>query len=237
MEGDKLISIDFNGYNSYKDFGLVMEKIPSIPTAEKIIKNINIEGVQETLTEEQGYKNTKITINFGFKNSDPGLIRAIKNWLMNFKDNKLRFSNDTDIFYKVKDVKISHIITKIKTIKRVQVQFTLDPFIYYHKGLDVIEIVNSTTLISPEFATNSMPVIDIYGSGDMVLNINNQTLYFRNIEEKITINSVLQECYKDTINCNNKMCGEFPKLDPGESTITWNGTINKIIITPNWRTI
>ncbi|QPW59460.1 hypothetical protein IRP63_16210 [Clostridium phage CWou-2020a] len=51
-----MLSIDFNGYNSYKDFGLVMEKIPSIPTAEKIIRNINIEGMQEPLIEEQGYK-------------------------------------------------------------------------------------------------------------------------------------------------------------------------------------
>ncbi|WP_052871927.1 distal tail protein Dit, partial [Clostridium botulinum] len=236
-EGDKLISIDFNGYNSYKDFGLVMEKIHSIPTAEKIIKNINIEGVQEALTEDQGYKNTKIIISFGFKSDDPGIIRAIKSWLMNFKDNKLTFSNDTDIFYKVKDVKVSDIITKIRAIKRLQVQFTLDPFVYYHKGLDVIEIVNSTTLISPEFATNSMPIGTIYGSGDIVLNINNQKIYLRNVEEKITINSVLQECYKGTINCNNKMCGEFPQLDPGESNITWNGAINKIEITPNWRTI
>ncbi|KGN00823.1 distal tail protein Dit [Clostridium botulinum] len=232
-----MLSIDFNGYNSYKDFGLVMEKIPSIPTAEKIIRNINIEGMQEPLIEEQGYKNTRIIISFGFKSDDPGIIRAIKSWLMNFKDNKLTFSSDTDIFYKVKDVKVSDVVTKIRTIKRLQVQFTLDPFVYYYKGLEVIEIANSTTLISPEFATNSMPIVDIFGNGDITLNINKQKIYFRNVEEKITINNVLQECYKDTINCNNKMCGEFPQLDPGENNITWSGNIDKIIIIPNWRTI
>ncbi|KEI12624.1 hypothetical protein [Clostridium novyi] len=234
-----MLSIDFNNYNSYRDFGLVMEHIPSIPTAEKETKTINIEGVEESIVEEKQdtYKDIKINIPFGFKNNDPGIDRVIKNWIINFTNNKLTLSNDSGVFYKVKKTKMSDIVTKIRSIKRFEVQFELSPLAYYYKGLETVVATSPIILYSPEAATNSIPVINLYGNGDITLNINNEQLYFRNIKEKITINSILQECYKDNKNCNDNMKGKFPKLVPGGNNISWSGSVDRIEITPNWRTV
>lgn len=75
----------------------------------------------------------------------------------------------------------------------------------------------------------------IYGSGDVVLNINNNTLKFNDVENYIEVNSDIMECYKNTMNCNSKMIGEFPIFNTGKNIITYTGNIDKIEITPNWR--
>ena len=34
---------------------------------------------------------------------------------------------------------------------------------------------------------------------------------------------------------NDKVDGDPQYLPPGDSTITWTGTVTKLVVTPNWR--
>ncbi|CAM2828090.1 distal tail protein Dit [Hathewaya histolytica] len=90
-------------------------------------------------------------------------------------------------------------------------------------------IINNTGTIYSE------PTITICGTGDITIYINEETIKLKNVEDKITINSEMMECYKNTMPCNNKMYGEFPRFEVGENNISWEGDIKTIDIKKNTR--
>ena len=55
------------------------------------------------------------------------------------------------------------------------------------------------------------------------------------VKEYITIDSTLRETKKGTTPANYKKIGDYPKLEVGDNTISWDGTVTKVIIQPNWR--
>ena len=58
-----------------------------------------------------------------------------------------------------------------------------------------------------------------------------------NISGSIVIDSVLQEAYQGTTLMNDHMNGEFPVLKPGANAISWTGTVTKVVVRPNWRSL
>ncbi|EJE7236826.1 phage tail protein, partial [Clostridium botulinum] len=72
-------------------------------------------------------------------------------------------------------------------------------------------------------------------SSDISLNINGEVIKLKNVNNYIELDPEIQECYRDTLNCNNDMQGEFPIFKVGENRISWTGNVSKIEITPNWR--
>lgn len=99
---------------------------------------------------------------------------------------------------------------------------------------DKIVINNNGTL-------ECKPIIIICGTGDITLHIthNNSTkdIILKNIEENITINTDIEECYKEINGVytgqNNKLYSDFPVFQQGESKITWEGNVQLIKIKKN----
>lgn len=61
------------------------------------------------------------------------------------------------------------------------------------------------------------------------------TFFINGLNEYVTVDSPIKNCYKNTELWNNKMQGEFPVLSVGDNQISWAGNIEKIEIIPNWR--
>lgn len=230
-----MFSIDFNNYNSYRDLGLVVQHKPNISTPSKNINNIYIEGRSGSLTEDlKTYRDIEINITFGFKNNEmSNKCRLLKEWFTTIQNNKLEFSDDPGMFYFVKYTK-TYDIERIKSLGKFNVTFVCKPFQFYEEGIELIEIIKPTIIYSPEFVIESEPTIKVYGSGDIILNINDKDIALHKVEDYIVIDSTIQDCYKDEINCNNKMVGDFP-IFINENKINWRGNINKMQIIPNWR--
>ena len=55
------------------------------------------------------------------------------------------------------------------------------------------------------------------------------------ISGSVVIDSVLQEAYQGNTLMNDHMNGEFPVLKPGANAVSWNGTVTRVVIRPNWR--
>ncbi|AJA42872.1 phage tail protein [Clostridium tetani] len=230
-----MFSIQFNNYNSYKDLGLIAEHRPNIPIPEKNIRHIYIQGSNGTLIEDLGtYKDIEIPITFGFKEKEKFLdkCRFIKHWLNNIKNRKLILNDDADMFYKVKYVRTNNIERSMRTLGKLTVTFISEPFKYLED--EIIEMNDNMNIYNPG-TFKSQPYIKMFATGDITLNINNEIVKFNGIEDYIELDSEIQECYKDTLNCNNKMTGEFPTLKTGKNNISWTGNVNKIEITPRWR--
>ena len=91
-------------------------------------------------------------------------------------------------------------------------------------------------MITNQGLENSKPIITLYGSGDVTFNLNGIDVFTVNIDsDYITIDSEKQEAYKNGTLKNRKMNGDFPLLKPGINTITWTGTLTKIIVDPKSR--
>ncbi|MDR1364355.1 MAG: phage tail family protein [Oscillospiraceae bacterium] len=90
----------------------------------------------------------------------------------------------------------------------------------------------------------SKPVITLYGTNIVEISINTIGTFQLNFsvnpdlpDEYLTVNSEIEECYKDTIKTlkNRSMAGEFPVLNPGENIIAWTGNLKRIVIEPRSR--
>ena len=65
--------------------------------------------------------------------------------------------------------------------------------------------------------------------------MNNAFVELEDIEDSITLNSVIQEAYQGEMLLNEKMEGDFPILKPGNNLISWSGEVSRLVVEPNWR--
>ena len=82
----------------------------------------------------------------------------------------------------------------------------------------------------------SLPIANIYGSGDIKLKINNYEIGLIDLSGEVIINSEVEDCYdEDLNNLNYKMNGKFPVLESRTKTIQWTGNVKQLEIIPNWQ--
>lgn len=124
-----MLSFDFRGLNSYKDFGIVIGKIPPIPMPERRVAYEDIPGKNGTLTVDDGtYKDIVITVECGFISDEfKKQANKIKVWLMGGQD-KLIFSDEADKYYEAQVVNKFDIGRSIKTLGEFPVVFSCKPF-------------------------------------------------------------------------------------------------------------
>ena len=85
---------------------------------------------------------------------------------------------------------------------------------------------------------DSLPLIRVNGSGAGTVTVGNQTITLADIDGYVDIDSELMDCYKGLVNCNADVTlTEFPKLDPGNTGISFTGGVTSVVITGRWRTL
>ena len=76
----------------------------------------------------------------------------------------------------------------------------------------------------------------MYGSGTITLTTYSNAVVLNGISNGIVLDWEAQECTSldgGTL-LNDKVEGDPQYLPPGDSTITWSGTVARIVIQPNW---
>lgn len=231
-----MLSFNFRGLNSYDDFGVVITKKPFIPMPERRVTYEDIPGRNGSLTVDDGtYMDITITVDCGFASNEfKEKANEIKAWLMGPPD-KLIFSDEDDKYYEAQVVNKFDITQSINIIGEFPVVFNCKPFKYSVMS-DIITITEPDTIYNIG-TIESEPIITIYGSGDVSITVNGNTFFINGLNEYVTVDSPIKNCYKNTELWNNKMQGEFPVLSVGDNQISWAGNIEKIEIIPNWRWI
>ncbi|HAT4306753.1 TPA: phage tail protein [Clostridium perfringens] len=220
------------------DLGIKVVKRPNIPIPERNIELKSLKGRDGSLTRDyKTYNDIKISVSLNFISGENDFINKgakIADWLYNITDNKLIFSDNDKFYYKVKKIECKDIERSLKVIGKFTVTFVCDPYKYYIDNNEV-QITNSSEINSPMLVVDSEPLISISGSGNINLIINDKRIVLENVEEILTINSSILECYKEKENLNYKMSGEFPILKRGKNIINVEGNVKNIKIKPNWR--
>lgn len=228
-----MLSINFNNKNSFTDFGLRVVSRPLIPTAERAVEFIEVQGRNGALTVDKGmYKDISIRVSFNFYQIDKDIFSkclSVSSWLKGCGN--LCFSHIPNITFKVKAIKVDDIETVLRSKGQFSVTFICDPFKY---GNEVIRTLTTNNYTFNYLGTiEAEPIIKIYGSGDITLSINSKNVILKAVNSYITIDSKLKDCYKDAALTNSQMNGEFPFISQGINTISWIGSITKIDLTYN----
>lgn len=199
---------------------------------------IEVEGRSGSLTRDLGiYKDIEVPISFNLidRSNIHEAVRNIKRWLIgNIENRELILSDDPNYFYIVKLVKIDKEIERLLWVAgKFTATFLCAPFQYSREGQNTILLYEPSEIYN-EGTFKSEPIITVYGNGNVTLVINNTSINLSNINGYMTIDSVIKDAYKDTLNMNNNMRGEFPLLQEGLNGIDWTGNVSKIEIIPNW---
>lgn len=211
------------------DKNIIIKKLPNIERAGANIEKIIIPGRDGFLTKDYGNYNG--TVKECECYLDNGNINDLCSWLTG--SSKIIFSNEPDKKYKAVIVNSIPLTQVIPTFHNFIIRFECQPY-KYELNNDIIKIIKNNSQIYNIYSS-SLPIIKIYGTGNITININSKNIILKNIIDYVVIDSEMVDCYKDTTLKNNDMYGEFPTLDPGENIISWVGNVTKLEITPNWR--
>lgn len=233
-----MISFNFGGKDSYLDFGIIISKRPSLPSPKRRVSNIIIPGRDSNLRYDEGtFEDITISVECSIKDKENISFKLdeIKAWLFGVGESDLIFSFQTDKKYRAQVVNAIDFEQVFKYTSKFPIIFNCRPFKYAVQN-NVLTIIESGSNIINPGSIASEPVICVYGLEDILLKINDKEIRLIEVEEKIILNSVIQDAYDNKgNNLNNKMSGDFIKLKSGSNRIQWSGNVEKIEIVPNWR--
>jgi predicted phage tail component-like protein len=233
-----MLSVIYNGLDSYSDFELVVVGTITRPSTNANYETTPVPGRRGSLNIFQYYNDNEITVTFGFKRQENITLwkSKILAWLNSKNCTELIITDDKSIFYKVNKVSVSGLDGN--NIKEFKCTFTVEPFTFLKEGNELIEIEKATTIFNEKANQESEMYMKIYGTGDITININRQSLILKGVNGFIEVDSKLKNCYKNVngviTNCNNQMYSQFPVLEVGENNISWIGAVTKIEIEPRW---
>lgn len=214
------------------DVNLLVVDRPSKPAPIMEYEEVKVPG-GKTLYREKGYGDIPISVPFNFLSKKPSDwdkdFRRIKQWLLSKGNNKLKFSDDLEVYYKVNKVTIDTPERIIKKIGKFNVTFICEPYIYIDEGeRELSTLLYNNYLISK-------PIYRIVGEGYLTLTINNKIIK-ANVGQELIIDTDKGLCYREGIINNVALEGKYEDmyLLEGENTFSWTNGF-KIYILPNWR--
>lgn len=233
-----MLSFEFGGKDSFNDYGIVIEKRPTISSPKRRVNYIDIPGKSSSVRhDENTYEDITILLECALKSNDNivSKIDEIKAWLFTTGESDLIFSFQPDKKYIAQVVNAIDFTQIFKYTSKFPILFNCRPFKYSVQNIPLTVHESGTNIINPGTIA-SLPIINIYGSGDIKLKINNDEIGLIDLSGEVIINSEVEDCYdEDLNNLNYKMNGKFPVLEVGQNLIQWTGNVDKLEIIPNWR--
>ena len=227
---------EWNGVKSTAK-GIYVIDQPPITLPEERVTFTNVPGKAGSLTTVEGddvYDDMILSANCFTVN--PSQILSAASWLKGV--GRVTFANRPDGFYEARIVNQIPFETILRgnPHRSFTVNFRCKPFFYLTAGQQPVTVTSGSFLTNPG-CVSSEPVINVTGNGDITLMVGMQIIELTDVDDEITIDSVLQEVYSGNGSCNEKMEGDFPLLVPGTNAVSWSGDVTSVVVTPNWRTL
>ena len=224
---------------SSQEFGLKIKKdgINNFSSPQRSYETIQVKGRNGDLIIDNGnYENFTLEIEcyLDARESDLNAVsKELKKWLMNdLKYKKLILSTDSNYYYEAICANKLDISEMVENFGECLIVFNCKPLKREVFGYSRITLTQSSTLYNNGLVSN--PYIKVVGNGDITININNQKLILKGVEEYIEVDTELYNCFKGNVNQNNKMYSDFPVLEEGKNEISFTGSVTQLEILPRW---
>lgn len=213
------------------DMNLYITDYPEIDLNNVVYEEQSIEGRNGSLyIDLDYYKDRHLTFSFDLKgkNLDDKLY-TIKNWLHKIKDNRLLFNNDK--CYMVKKVLLNSFKQINVHLAELEIEFIVDPFLYDPEEITITSTTKNFSIYN-NGTQEAETLIKIYGSGNIQIDNNGETIQVNNVSNYVLLDSKFQECVDSTEKSKDwDTIGNYIKLDPGENNFKLTGTVTKTEIT------
>lgn len=228
----------FNNKHSHEDLELLLDT-PILPSSNEDIEEVEVEGRNGTITIKKGtYPNKVIPLSFSLlRGGNEDIVdfyervQIVEEWLNNIEDNDLILYLKPNRKYKVKRIEKNDIPIENYRFAKFETNFICESLMY---ELDerTIEIENNST-IHYKGTVEGECNIKIYGTGNIQLTINSETIQINNVNQYVELDSKLSLCLNlDKTSKSRDMIGHFPLLTKGLNNISWTGNISKVEILP-----
>lgn len=228
--------IIYNGIHSFEDMRVLVDAL-SIPTINEDIEHIEVVGRNGSLTVRNNSYSDRIipfsiliirdmheTIEEFIERVD-----SVNEWLEIEKEKELVTYLRTNRKYLVKSIEKKDVNIDNSRMIKIEGQFICDPFLY-ELNEQVITLTQSAT-INYQSKINGECNIKIYGTGNIQLTINDETVQINDVDEFVELDSKLFLCInKDKTSKSRDMIGHFPILTKGNNNINWTGDVSKVEI-------
>ena len=228
----------WNGVRS-TEYGIHVTEQPPLTIPAERVTFTDVPGRSGSLTTLEGeYVYDDLVLSATCVIADPSRIPEIASWLRG--SGTVTFANRDGGFY------YAHVTNQIPFEKILRgnphrsfaINFRCKPF-WHVANVPALTFLTASTgsvvTVTNPGNVPSEPVITVTGSGEITLIVGMDIVELSDVSGSITIDSVLQEAYKDGSSMNNCMSGDFPTLPPGTSMISWTGNVSQVVVEPNWR--
>lgn len=153
-------------------------------------------------------------------------------------EGKVVFSNEPDKYYKYQILNQID-FERLVRFRTATVTFHVQPFKYSddEKSKTYTSFDNNSVTINNRGNIYSRPTITIFGTGTINLSLNDNQLFVINLGSQaaqITIDAEQLEAYDEDTNVlmNRSVDGDYDnlRLKVGTNTISWSGSVTKIVI-------
>ena len=226
----------FNGFYSY-EMGLIVEEKSIYNGPQPDFELISVPGRDGDVIIDNGrYNNVDVSYTCYCKDLSANM-KSIKQWLCRPGYFKLTDSYDPLYFRYAAFASKLKVDELLRNVGKAELVFNCKPFRYSVAGQTKQTLTASGTVTNPE-SFPSLPYIKITGSGAVTLTIGAKAYSFTSVPTYLEIDSELMSCYKGSTLYNNRIgFTEFPVLQPGNNSVSWTGSVTKVEIIPNWRTL
>lgn len=210
-----------------RDMGISILKLPPRIKPERRGEIINVPGRDGFLFEsDDAYNNKTLEIECTFippegntQNKIDAMIMNILVWLDG--NGKLIFSDYPGYYYEATIINSIPIERLFKRYRRFMVSFEVQPF---SKSLIPSQIEKQTLeeeIFNVKTYYETSLKINLQATGNIEIHINDNIMHFNDIESPLVIDGELMNVTDELgVNMNNHMVGDFPKLKPGNNTIS-----------------
>lgn len=231
-----MYDVIFNGETAKSHSAYIKER-PSFLPGSKKYNEYELRGKDGISYEEDGtVEDIEISMTLSFS-SDPEqwhtVLRGIKRWINSDGSMELSFSDDQDIFYKVKRTRFESIERIAKEIGELEVVFTCEGYQYLRTG----SWQTSTEIAQENPGVTCKPLYIITANGMVYININDGDQVAVNAAGTIYIDTDRMIAYRATKEIvNARIMGDYEDLWllPGSNRINISGASVANVV-PRWR--
>lgn len=204
------------------------------PFPEFSPNNFDIQYIPKLSTPLILSKNTrnKVTISVNLQRVNRKNYLNLYAWLNgNNQIGNLVLCDDLTKYYKAicTSVKPTH---NSYDFSSVAITFDCFPFRYAVSNQPITLSESGTITVDGNYY--SEPKIVVYGSGNGNLIVNDAVINI-SLNDYIILDTELGLAYKDNVISMSQTAGNFPTLNPGENSISWNGGVTSVEVFKNER--